>query len=184
MLFLSLGNVPESEVPRPLESGCTGALMLSCSSALPHHLSSACYPREFGHNVSGRARGCTPGTCAHTGSSTVPASPALVGGKGLRGKGLSLLCGGSPGRVAAYRQLPPEGSPSPQPTGPGSGSAAQPRGSAWCICLRRSLAGAWPVVSTPWHTEKGSVFDPGKHDQLPNSALQGGQRDQHKPGVR
>lgn len=71
--------------------------------------------------------------------------PGTAGRERLRGTGLSLLCDGSPGRVTAHRQLPPGAM---QPLGPCSGSVARPRGSARCICLQRSLAGAWPAIST------------------------------------
>lgn len=121
MLFPGLGSVPESEVPRPLESGCTRALMLPCSAAPPLLRS---LPAAVRTQRVGQSEGPHPGTGAQRRSSAVPASLALLGGKGLRGKGLPLLCGGSPGRVTAYSSCLLEAAPAPSP-----------RGSAWCLCL-------------------------------------------------
>lgn len=127
MLFCSLENVPESEVPRPLEPGCTRALMLPCSAAPPLL---CLLPSAVRTQCVWRSEGRTPGygVRVRTRGSAVPASPARLEGKGCegKGKGLSLLCGGSPGTVTAHGQLPAAGSPSPQPAGPGSGSGSAP----------------------------------------------------------
>lgn len=122
--------------------------------------------------LAGSARGWYP-PCMR--SSTVLASPVLLGGKGLF---VPLQ------RVSREGDHMQAAAPGPEGWTPAcciSALKAQPRVFACGGATR--VAGAWPTVSTPQHAARGSVFYPRKRGQLPNSTLQSSKGDQLKPGI-
>lgn len=145
--------------------------MLHCSSALPSSAPPA--PRGSLDTMCPAERGAVPPGQALTGGAALCRHPwHCWEEKGCEERAFSPLWRvsreGECTQAAASRS-----SSSPQPPAP----EAQPGASA--------CGGAWLEPgpgSAQCDTERGSVFDPGKHGQLPNPALQGGQRDQHKPG--
>lgn len=90
--------------------------MLHCSSALPSSPPPA--PRGSLDTTCPAERGAVPQERRSQEEQRCAGIPGTAGRKRDARKGFSLLCGGSPGRMSAHRQLPLGAAPAPSPQPP------------------------------------------------------------------